>query len=81
MNIIPHSIKSITAKKEKKTNPNYTLGRLVRKYFLLKICTTGSPVVKNLASNAGDLDLIPGPWGTKILCAWKLTTKPAHCSY
>ena len=53
------SIKSITAKKEKKTNPNCILGRLVGKYFPLKICSTGSPVVKNPASNAGDLDLIP----------------------
>ena len=53
------SIKSITAKKEKKTNPNCILGRLVGKYFPLKICSTGSPVVRNPASNAGDLDLIP----------------------
>ena len=28
----------------------------------------GSPVIKNLPSNAGDMVLIPG-WGTKIPCA------------
>ena len=29
----------------------------------------GSPVIKNLPSNAGDMVLIPG-WGTKIPVPW-----------